>query len=53
MNDKQLMSKKKVLVKQVKRIVRPRTSKSTAEEIWRYNNNGGWDTKLLPNRNSY
>ena len=37
MNDKQLMTKKKALIKQAKRIVRPRPSKSTAEEIWRYN----------------
>ena len=36
-SDKQLRTKKKVLVEQVKRIARPRPNKSTTEEIWQYN----------------
>ena len=35
--DKQLKTKRKALVEQVKRIARPQPNKSTTEEIWQYN----------------
>ena len=36
-SDKQLKTKRKALVEQVKRIARPQPNKSTTEEIWQYN----------------
>ena len=36
-SSKQLMTKKKALIKQVKQIVRPKPNKSKTEEIWQYN----------------
>ena len=36
-SDKQLKTKKKVLLKQVKRIARPKTEKEQLGEIWQYN----------------
>ena len=50
-SDKQFKTKKKALVKQVRKIARPRPQIGRGGEIWQYNGNG--NAKLLPNRDQY